>query len=395
MSPSKLVWIWQSPSWPELHFDAAKFAGALREARLAQGMLLGKAAALQANALPLTQRDVWADDAVATAAIEGETLDLAAVRSSVARRLGITSAFTAAVPRNIEALLDIMEDATGNWATDLTDERLFRWQASLFPGGRSSIRSNAVGHYRIHADPMQIVSGPVGKEVVHYEAPASAVVAAEMRKFLDWFNQTRDGASLDGIVRAGLAHVWFESIHPFEDGNGRIGRAIVDMALAQDVRAPSRMFGMASRMRTDQPTYYEALNHAQRGSGDVTQWLSWFINAFRASCRTSAQTIDESIARAHFWSEHRDTTINERQRKVLNRMLEAGPGRFEGGMTARKYQALTGTTKVTASRDLAELALTGLLLREGSGRSTYYNLPMPEWAWFRAPKRQTPKTHED
>ena len=190
-------------------------------------------------------------------------------------------------------------------------------------------------------------------------------------------------------VRAGISHVWFESIHPFEDGNGRIGRAIVDLALAQDVRAPNRLLGMAVRMRQDQARYYEALNRAQRGTGDITQWLAWFIEAFAASCQATSGLIDESLARAHFWSEHRTTSINERQRKALNKMLEAGPGRFEGGMTARKYQSLTGAIKITASRDLAELAAAGLLVRQGAGRSTFYNLPMPGWGWSPPPPKQS------
>jgi Fic family protein len=360
-------------------------------ARLQQGVLLGKAAALEEQELPLTQRDVWADEAVATAAIEGESLDLLAVRSSIARRLGIASTFTAAVPRNVEALLDVMEDATANWATNLSDERLCQWQAALFPGGRSSLRSIETGRYRAHAEPMQIVSGPVGKETVHYEAPPSNAVAEEMRRFLAWFNDSRDQAPADGIVRAGIAHVWFESVHPFEDGNGRIGRAIVDMALAQEVRAPNRLLGMAARMHQDQARYYEALNQAQRGTGDATKWLTWFIEAFAASCRTSSGLIDESLARARFWSEHRAAAINERQRKVLNKMLEAGPGRFEGGMTSRKYQSLTGAIRITASRDLAELAEAGLLVRQGAGRSTFYNLPIQGWAWQRPPAKRSPK----
>jgi Fic family protein len=391
MSTSGPGWIWQAPAWPQFRYDRDTLSAALSQARLQQGVLLGKAAALEAQELPLTQRDVWAEEAMATAAIEGESLDLAAVRSSVARRLGISSALAAAVPRNVEALLDVMEDATASWATDLSDERLCRWQAALFPGGLSSLRTVEAGRYRTHAEPMQIVSGPVGKETVHYEAPASSTVAEEMHKFLVWFNDTRDKAPADGIVRAGISHVWFESVHPFQDGNGRIGRAIVDMALAQDVRAPTRLLGMAARMRNDQARYYEALNQAQRGTGDITQWLAWFIDAFSASCQATAGLIDESLARAHFWSEHRTTSINERQRKALNKMLEAGPGRFKGGMTARKYQSLTGAIKITASRDLTELAGAGLLVRQGAGRSTFYNLPMPGWAWSPPPAKRSPK----
>ena len=391
MSSSRPGWIWQAPAWPEFRYDRDAVSAVASQARLEQGVLLGKAAALGAQELPLTQRDVWAEEAVSTAAIEGESLDLAAVRSSVARRLGISSTFAAAVPRNVEALLDVMEDATADWTTDLSDERLCRWQAALFPGGLSSLRTIEAGRYRTHAEPMRIVSGPVGKETVHCEAPAASTVAKEMRRFLAWFNDTRAKPPADGIVRAGISHVWFESIHPFEDGNGRIGRAIVDMALAQDARTPNRLLGMAARMHKDRARYYEALNRAQRGTGDITQWLTWFIEAFAASCQATSELIDESLARARFWSEHRATSINERQRKALNKMLEAGPGRFEGGMTAKKYQSLTGAIKITASRDLAELADAGLLVRQGAGRSTFYNLPMPGWAWSPPPAKRSPK----
>jgi Fic family protein len=234
---------------------------------------------------------------------------------------------------------------------------------------------------------MQVVSGPVGRETVHYEAPPSAAVRAEMRSFLDWFNRTRK-EPLDGILRAGLAHVWFESIHPYEDGNGRIGRAIVDRALAQDARAPTRLHGLSAELRRRQEAYYEALNRAQRGNGEVTEWLAWFTQAFTASCRASAQIVDESLVRARFWAEHRDVPLNERQRKVLNRMLEAGPGRFEGGLSQRKYVGLTGASTATAARDIKELVQAGLLVPgEGRGRAAHYNLAIPGWEWKRAAGR--------
>jgi len=376
----KAQWVWQARAWPELTFESEKLATALSRARVEQGRLLGKAEAVGFDNLPLAQQDVWAGEAMATAAIEGEALNLAAVRSSVARRLGMGPSVGAA-PRDVEGLLDVMEDAARNWNLDLTEVRLCRWQAALFPTGYSSLRPVEVGRYRTRTEPMQIVSGPVGKETVHYEAPRSGDVQDEMRRFLDWFNQERAPDSVDGIVRAGIAHVRFESIHPFEDGNGRVGRAIVDMALAQNVRLPYRLHGMSVELHRQQKEYYEALNRAQRGAGDVTEWLLWFVDAFAASCAASARLVDESLARARFWSDHRATPLNERQRKALNRMLEVGPSRFEGGMTPRKYQALSGTTRITATRDLTELAANGLLVREGAGRSTFYNLAIPGWGW--------------
>jgi Fic family protein len=202
-----------------------------------------------------------------------------------------------------------------------------------------------------------------------------------MDAFLAWFNATRDGR-LDGVLRAGLAHVWFESIHPFEDGNGRVGRAVVDLALAQDVRRATRLHAVSSELRRRQHDYYAALNRAQRGTGDVTHWLAWFVEVFIDACRARASLIDESLVRARFWQEHQDVAVNERQRKVLNRMLEAGPGRFEGGLTPRKYVALTSTSSVTAWRDIDDLVRNGLLVKgQGAGRSTAYDLAVPGWGW--------------
>ena len=374
-------WIWQSPDWPRLTFDSNDLAGALAAARHESGRLLGKAEAIGLDERSSLEREVWSHEAVATAAIEGETLDLRAVRSSVARRLGLAHEGPAAA-RNVEGLLDVMENAADAWQEPLTHERLCAWHAALFPGG-SLIRRLTIGEYRnASADPMQIVSGPIGRETAHYLAVPGAAVKDEMQAFLEWFDVTRD-AKMDGLLRAGLAHVWFESIHPFEDGNGRIGRAIIDLALAQDARRASRLHGVAAAMQRQQDGYYDALNAAQRGSGDVTSWLDWFLRTYASACRDSIARVEEALVRARFWSDHRDTPLRAEQRKVLNRMLEAGPGRFEGGLTPRKYQALTGVTKVTASRHIADLVTKGIIVRaEGvAGRSTHYNLTIPGWEW--------------
>jgi Fic family protein len=243
------------------------------------------------------------------------------------------------------------------------------------------LRAIETGKYRSHDNPMRIVSGPPGREKVHYVAPPSAAVRAEMHSFLEWFNRS-SGTSLDGVLRAGLAHVWFESIHPFEDGNGRIGRAIVDMALAQDAHRPTRLHGISTELRRRQKDYYEALNQAQRGAGDVTDWLRWFTHAFADSCLASAEVIAESLVRARFWSDQKHAAINERQRKVLNKMLDAGPGRFVGGLTQRKFAAMTGVSPATAWRDIEDLLKKGMIAKgEGAGRSTYYDLAIPGWGW--------------
>ena len=378
-------WIWNSPSWPNLSYDAQTLEEPLRRARMECGLLFGRAEAISVDERLRVERDVWSGEAVATAAIEGEVLGLASVRSSVARRLGIDVSLTASVPRQVEGLLDVMESAAADWDSELSAQRLCRWQAALFPAGGSALRSIETGQFRSHADPMQIVSGPIGRESVHYVAPPSAAVPAEMDRFLEWFNRTRDG-SIDGVLRAGLAHVWFESIHPFEDGNGRVGRAVVDMALAQDTRRATRLHGVSSELQRRQHNYYDALNAAQRGSGEVTDWLSWFTEVFTEACRARAALIDESLVRARFWQEQKHVALNERQRKVLNRMLEAGPGGFEGGLTQRKYVGMTGAASATAWRDIDDLLGKGLLVKgAGAGRSTYYDLAIPGWGWVAEP----------
>jgi Fic family protein len=374
-------WIWNSPTWPKLRYDQDPLIEPLGRAREMAGRLRGRADAIAEDELTLIEGDVWAGDAVATSAIEGEVLDMAVVRSSVASRLGAAPALLGAAPRNVEGLLDVMHDAAANWHSELSEERLLNWQAALFPGSRSGLLKIETGIFRTHGDPMQIVSGPADREVVHYVAPPAAAVRAEMRSFLDWFNGTQDSAAIDGILRAGLAHLWFESIHPFADGNGRVGRAIVDMAISQDMRSASRLHGISMELRRRQTEYYAALNRAQRGNGDATDWLMWFTRSLSESRRASITLIDEALARAKFWNQHRNVELNARQRKALNRMLAAGPGKFEGGMTPRKYTALTKAKYITANRDLVDLVAKKLLVREGAGRSTYYNLTIPGWGW--------------
>jgi len=380
------LWIWNSPAWPKLTCRVEPLAQALKHARSESGRLFGKAEAIGATELASVEGEVWSSEAVATAAIEGEVLNLASVRSSVARRLGIKADFMAPVPRDVEGLLDVMESAASDWDSDLTGQRLCRWQAALFPAGGTALRRIATGRYRAHSDPMQIVSGPMGKETVDYVAPPSAAVNAEMHAFLDWFNRSRT-TSEDGLLRAGVAHVWFESIHPFEDGNGRVGRAVVDLALAQDARRATRLHGVSTELRRRQTEYYDALNKAQRGTGDVTEWLEWFLRVYADACHSTAALIEECLARARFWSDHKAVALNERQRKVINKMLETGPGLFEGGLTLRKYMTMTDASRATAFRDIADLVEHAVLVAEGTGRATRYNLTLPGWAW-------TPPKHD-
>ncbi|MEQ1517248.1 MAG: DUF4172 domain-containing protein [Usitatibacteraceae bacterium] len=379
-------WIWQTDAWPPLTYDANAVQAALAGARNAFGRLQGKVDAVGKADLPASERDIWTRDALATAAIEGETLNPDAVRSSVARRLGLTDTFTAAVPRNVEGLLDVMEDAAEKFNDPLTEARLFAWHTELFPQSQFSLHPITPGHYR--TGPMEIVSGPAGKEKVHYVAPSAADVPALMAAFLGWFNTSRVGGSYggsdgsqDGLVRAAQAHLWFESIHPFEDGNGRVGRAIVDLALSQDAGRSFRLHGLSHELKRRQVEYYVALNRVQRTEAKLETWLKWLLGTLQQSCLHASTLIDEALDRARFWSQHKHVSLNERQRKLLTRMLDAGPGRFEGGMTPRKAQSLTGAAGATVTRDLTELVERGLMVRRGAGRSTHYELALAGWEW--------------
>lgn len=381
MAPKTPRYIWQQPCWPALTFDAQAVGAAVGAARLAQGAVEGKAQAIGLDQEGELAQGVFADEVLATAAIEGEVLDPAAVRSSVVRRLGLGQAGPKV--RAVDGLVEVIHDAVQAHDQPLDHDRLWRWHSALFPGGTSGIRRIAVGRYRQHEDPMQIVSGRQGREVVHYEAPASRQVPAEMDRFLAWFAQTAPAGGqtsmLDGLARAAVAHLWFESIHPFEDGNGRIGRAIADMALAQDRRAPLRLYSLSRQLLSSRSAYYDALNAAQRGSCDVTAWVGWFAGQFTAACERSGAVIDGAIQKARFWSQHAAPALNERQRKVLQRLLDAGDGGFEGGMNAEKYMKMTGASKATATRDLTALLAAGSLWTCGQGKALKYYLAMPGW----------------
>jgi Fic family protein len=388
-------YIWQHRAWPQLTFDATALAPALDLARLEQGRLLGLLGAIGLEQANEVQRELWVQEALATAAIEGQQLNLESLRSSVAHRLALADAPGA--DRSVEGLVQVMQDALTNHSAALDVDRLCRWQSALFPGGTSGIVRIAVGRLRDHADAMQIVSGPLGREVVHYEALPSASVGAEMDCFLAWF--ANPDATLNGIARAALVHLWFESIHPFEDGNGRIGRALADMALAQDMYAQDpganptlvRVFGLARQMHQTRSAYYDALNNAQRLRGvspdaqsiDATSWVQWFVQAFTRACVASQAVVRDATDKAHFRLRAAQCHINPRQSKVLERLLEAGHvgtgGGFLGGMSTDKYAKITGASKATAARDLANLAEHGLLRIEGLGKATRYVVNVPGW----------------
>jgi len=343
-------WIWQRKGWPKLQVDAHAYVDSLSEARKQQGILLGRIQALGFEGISEATLDSWAKEALATAAIEGEKLDLASVRSSIARRLGMPAVQGPPVARNVDGLLDVMADAIDRCNEPLTTDRLCGWQAALFPTGYSGINLVVVGGYRGGKGPMQIVSGPYGRERVHFEAPPSSRIDKEMDRFLKWFEQSR--GKIEPIVRAALAHLWFETLHPFEDGNGRIGRALIDMVLAQDIGTAARLHGMSRTIEKHKADYYAQLERAQKGDLDVTAWVNWFIERFHDACVAAQIVIDEALAKDRFWrlaAGH----INDRQRLVLTKLLDAGPGGFEGGLSTAKYVVIAKTSPPTAFRDWA------------------------------------------
>jgi Fic family protein len=366
-------YIWQRPGWPQLEHDAAAVASAIAATRRAQGAAEGQLAAIGLVRQQELAADAWTQEALSTAAIEGERLDLETVRSSVARRLGVMPTADRAVPRAVDGLLDVMEDAVARASEPLTHQRLHAWQAALFPTGYSGITRILVGGYREHAEPMQIVGGRIGRETVYYEAPTSARVQAEMDQFLAWLSRPAQ-SQIDSLLQAAQAHLWFETIHPYEDGNGRIGRAIVDWVLAREAGPASRMLRLSQQLLAQRKAYYAQLEQAQHGPLDITPWLVWFIDQIRSAFEATSAVISQSLDKAQFWNEHRSKDLNPRQRKAINLLLDAGPGGFEGGLSTRKYENLTGAARATASRDLIELAGMGLLRQVGAGRSTRYEL---------------------
>jgi Fic family protein len=367
-------YVWQTPAWPKLTFNAPLVAQEVTLARRAQGVVEGKLAALGFQQRQELAAEAWAQDAMATAAIEGERLDLLAVRSSVARRLGTADHKGIAPPRDVEGLLDIMDDAVSRANEPLTHARLHAWQAALFPTGFSGMRQVKTAAYR--GDAVRIVSGRPGNETVHYEAPSGSSVPREMQQLLDWFNADE---GLDSIVKAALSHVWFETIHPYEDGNGRVGRNLVDLCLARDAGETSRLVRVSQRLLEQRDAYYKRLGQAQHGDGDVTTWIVWFVAQVRAAWENASEVVETSLEKARFWAHHAGLALNTRQRKAVNTLLDHGPGGFEGGMNTRKYVSLTGTSRATASRELIELAALGVLKQVGGGRSTRYYVDLTGW----------------
>ncbi len=382
---AKPDWIWQRPDWPFLTYDAHQVAAALANAHRMHGMVEGKAASIGLLSASEVMLDAFSDEVLATAEIEGQRLPLDAVRSSVMRKLGLAT--TGPMDRHVDGLVEVLNDASTAFDQPLDEDRLCRWHSALFPGGTSGIQRIVVGRYRDHEDPMQIISGTLGREVVHYEAPASKNVAREMQRFLAWFAASAPGRPsaksgdqpMDAMARAAVAHLWFESIHPFEDGNGRMGRAIIDMALAQYFKQPLRLYSLSRQLLSSRTAYYNALNQAQRGGCDLTDWVEWFAHQWGAACHSASVVIDQAILKQRFWETHALTPLHERQRKVLQRLLDEGDGGFLGGLNAEKYIKMTGVSKATATRDLSQMVANGQLRSHGAGKAVRYYVNVAEW----------------
>ena len=377
-------WIWQLPEWPAMAFDGQRVQDLLAAARKAQGVLLGKAEAIGLEGLQPHIRDSLTQEALTTSAIEGEKLDPESVRSSVARRLGLD---TSGAPvregrRSIEGLIDVLQDATLNTDAPLTLERLCSWHGALFPTGFSGMQRIDVGELR--SVPMEIVSGALGHSRVHYAAPPAEDLASQVDAFLNWFNQTQPKVGsqpMDGLVSAAVSHLWFETLHPFDDGNGRLGRAILQLALGQDMGQPGRIVTLSRQIESCKDQYYSELERAQRSkSMDVTAWVEWMLEQVTLASEFANRTIDSAIQRIRFQGRMAAFTLNERQQKTMKKLLDAGPKGYEGGMTTRKHERIAQTSTPTAARDLIDLERLGLLTRYGDGRSTRYYPAIEGWA---------------
>lgn len=362
-------YIHQLAEWPKFTWDHGALPVPLAEIRFRQGRLLGRMESLGFALQQEAELETLTLDVVKSSEIEGENLNTNQVRSSIARRLGMHIAGMIPAHRNVEGVVEMMLDASRNFDKPLTQDRLFAWHAALFPTGRSGMRKIIVGAWRDDANgPMEVVSGPIGRERVHYEAPAAPLLEKEMARFLDWANGS-DGT--DPVLRAALAHLWFATIHPFDDGNGRMARAIADWALARSEKSPQRFYSMSSRIRQERDNYYEILERTQKGTLDITPWMVWFLVCLGRAFEGTEATLATVLHKARFWRKHADVNINDRQRLLLNKILDG----FDGKLTSSKWARIAKCSQDTAIRDIKDLVAQGVLEKDaGGGRSTSYSL---------------------
>jgi Fic family protein len=368
-----MSYIHQQKDWPNFRWNESRLLPLLTKLRHQQGRLLGQMEGLGFHLRGEANLESLTKEVIGSSAIEGEKLDAEEVRSSIARRLGIAHAGTTPASRNVEGVVDMMVDATRKYEEALTAERLCSWHAALFPSGRSGMQRITVGSWRTEeSGPMQVVSGPMGRERVHFEAPEASRLDAEISRFLEWFEGT---GSLDPVIKAGIAHFWFVTIHPFEDGNGRIARAIADMALARADGVAERFYSMSSQIERERKQYYDSLESSQRGGVDITQWLEWFLGCLYRALENAQENLWAILHKARTWERiNQDGPVNERQHVVINRLLDG----FEGKLSSSKYAKLAKCSPDTALRDIKELQAREILIQEaGGGRSTSYRLAEP------------------
>ena len=369
-----MPYIHEQPEWPDFTWNDHELSPALAELRHRQGRLLGRMEALGFDLRAEASLSMLTSDVLTSSAIEGEHLNPEEVRSSIARRLGLDVGGYVPASRDVEGIVEMMLDATQNYDQPLSDERLFDWHAALFPTGRSGMHRITVAAWRPEeAGQMQVVSGPVGGEKVHFEAPVAGRLDHEMTAFLGWFNAA-NGAP-DPILKAAIAHFWFVTIHPFEDGNGRIARAIADMALARADQSKERFYSMSAQIEAERKEYYQQLESQQRGNLDMTGWLEWFLDCLDRALSRAERTLESVLNKARLWDKINRIPVNGRQRFIINRMLDG----FMGHMNTSQYASIANCSNDTALRDLRELVKRGILVQNpGGGRSTSYRLALPD-----------------
>lgn len=364
------VYIYQLANWPRFSWDAERLASLLAELRHRQGKLLGQMIQLGFPLQAEATLQTLTTEILKSGEIEGELLEREQVRSSVARRLGMDTGGILPADRHIEGVVEMMLDATGRNREPLTDERLFSWHAAMFPTGRSGMHKITVGAWRDNPphDPMQVVSGPAGREQLHYQAPPSELLPDEMKAFLHWFNAP---ATIDPVLKAGIVHLWFVTIHPFDDGNGRIARAITELQLCRADETAQRFYSMSAQIRKERNEYYRQLEYTQKGTLDITDWLQWFLQCLNRAIMNAEELFQQVLQKAAFWKKQDKTILNARQVMMINKLLDG----FEGKLTSSKWAAITKSSQDTALRDINDLLMKKILTKEvGGGRSTAYVL---------------------
>ena len=359
------MYIHQRKDWPKFTWEAEVITPLLGEVRHRQGKIIGLMQGLGFNLQEEAVLKTLTLDVVKSSEIEGELLNPEQVRSSIAKRLGIEIAGAVPVERNVEGVVEMLLDATQSYEEPLSDERLFGWHAALFPTGRSGMYKIKTAAWR--DDAIQVTSGPMGKEKIHFEAPTADRVPKEMEVFLNWFNTNQE---IDPVLKAAFAHLWFVTIHPFEDGNGRITRAITDMQLARADHNKQRFYSMSAQIQADRNKYYEILENTQKGDLNITSWIKWFLECLRYAMEQTNETIYQTVKRAQFWELHSAKFFNPRQQKILQLLLD----NFFGKLTVSKYAKITKVSTDTSLRDLQDLIAKGIIVQEGAGRSTSYKL---------------------